>query len=373
MFHQLREALGDDELLKIVQSFINFDGSERAPVPLHDAIIESIIHDPSMIDLILSTTALLQEKPQIAMALMEKAYEQASSVKVRQQLKGIALRFRLACKFKKKPLVNLKQFTASQARAFQRLRQMAELYFSGASHCGVKLRVNPLLVGPSGVGKTHIVNALAESLDLPLLRLTVSDWLVTGCKSEPTTLQTLQNFLTENRSGVVFIDETDKIQAHDNAWSQNVLTELFSVIDRQVNFQGGKGTPWTPDHTARLKKKIFLIGAGTWHRLWSQSSAPSLGFGGSDARGFDEEAFRKKVRHAGLIPDELINRFNDDWLMLEPYKVTDYEAIVRNLGIDPTTIDPVEGAASGLNFRYVERALTNAALKRIATPAVAQG
>ena len=74
-----------------------------------------------------------------------------------------------------------------------------------------------------------------------------------------------------------------------------------------------------------------------------------------------------------MIPDELINRFNDDWLLLEPYTATDYSAIVCNLGLDPTTIDPVEGAASGLNFRYVERALTNAALKRIATPAVAQG
>jgi len=372
MLPELRDALGDDEFLKLVKTIINSDSPERPHVPLHDAIIDSLIHDPAMLDLLFSTTELLREKPQIAVALMEKAFEHASSVAVRRQVKGIALRFRLACTFKKKTTVSLKQFTASQARAFERLRQMAELYFSGASHCGVKLRVNPLLVGPSGVGKTHIVNALAESLDLPLLRLTVSDWLVTGCKSEPTTLQTLQSFLAENRRGVVFIDELDKIQAHDNAWSQNVLTELFAVIDRQVNYQGAKGSPWTADHTARLKKKIFLIGAGTWHRLWTQTTAPSLGFGGSEAGNFDEEGFRKKVRRAGVIPDELINRFNDDWLLLQGYGITDYEAIVRNLGIDPTTIDPIEGAASGLNFRYVERALTNAALKRIATPDVAQ-
>jgi hypothetical protein len=159
----------------------------------------------------------------------------------------------------------------------------------------------------------------------------------------------------------------------DSSWSQNVLTEIFSVIDRQVNYRGEKGNPWTPEHTARLQKKLFVVGAGTWHRLWSQASARSVGFSGGEAGDFDAEAFRLKVRGAGLIPDELLNRFNDDWLLLEPYTAADYSAIVRNLGIAPSVIDPVEGAASGLNFRYVERALTNAALKRIATPAVVQG
>ena len=77
MLTELRDALGDDELLKLVQTIINSDSPERPHVPLHDAIIDSITHDPPMLDLLLSTTELLREKPQIAVALMEKAFEHA--------------------------------------------------------------------------------------------------------------------------------------------------------------------------------------------------------------------------------------------------------------------------------------------------------
>ena len=371
-FTELREALGETELLKIVQSIINSDTPERPHVPLHDTIIETLTSDPIMLNLLLSATELLRDKPEVAIGLVEKAFTQAASPAVRQQIKGLALKFRLACKFRKKAAVDLKQFTASQARAFQRLQQMSELFFSGATHCGVTLRVNPMLVGPSGVGKTHLVNALAESLELPLMRLTVGDWLITGSKADPTTLESLQGFISDNRQGVVFIDELDKMRSQESAWSQCVLTEVFSVIDRQVSYQGAKGRPWTPDHTARLKKKIFIIGAGTWHGIWAQSKDRAMGFRSDEAAVFDGEVFTKKVRDAGVIPDELLNRFNDDWLLLEPYTATDYVTIVRNMGIDPGAIDPVAAAQSGLNFRFVERALTNAALKRISAPAVIQ-
>ncbi len=58
------------------------------------------------------------------------------------------------------------------------------------------------------------------------------------------------------------------------------------------------------------------------------------------------------------FPPELVNRFNDHWLVLEPYQAADFRALVAELGLPPTLIDPTAAVASGLNFRYVENAFT---------------
>ena len=364
MFTQLCDAVGPDELLKIVTHGLNSDPSGNTQTILREAALESLLQNPPMMDALFHSTALLKEKPELAIALIERAFHHANTETLRRQIKALAFKFRLDGFLKKKKPVDLKQFTASQAKAFQRLRVMSSIYFGGAEHRGVKLRTTSLLVGPSGVGKTHVANALAESLGLPLLRLTVGDWLVSGSRPEPTTLQTLQKFIGEHSRCIVFLDELDKFRSQDNTWSQAAITEVFSMLDRQVNYRGTKDDPWTQGHTLRMQTGVFIIAAGTWQDIWKKTNVRAMGFSPEAVGSFDETQFVRKVREAGVIPEELLNRFNDEWLLLQPYGAADYESIGRQLGLDHATLNPDAAMQSGLNFRYVERVMTNAAIKR---------
>jgi len=74
-------------------------------------------------------------------------------------------------------------YAGSLAAALERMLLMGELLFSGTQVSAlVKLKLNPLLCGPTGVGKTHLVQEVASRLKAKYFRVTRSDWLVVGCR-----------------------------------------------------------------------------------------------------------------------------------------------------------------------------------------------
>lgn len=76
------------------------------------------------------------------------------------------------------------------------------------------------------------------------------------------------------------------------------------------------------------------------------------------------ETVFQAIRDARTIPEELLNRFCAEWLVLEPYSTADFARLATALKLDPAVLDPVVAEASGLNFRYLESAITKAALSR---------
>lgn len=255
-------------------------------------------------------------------------------------------------------------FTRSQADALKVMRAMAQAYFEGAGRGALTLRFNPLLVGPSGVGKTFLVSELGRELNLPVLKLTVGEWLVVGAKGTPA-LGLVQRFICDHERGLIHLDELDKYRADRSPWMMSVMTEVFGLLDRSFHYAGEQGPAWTNAHAERLKRNVFIIGSGTWQEIWRNAAARPVGFN-SRAPGFNAA---QQVREARLIPEELVNRFNDPWLILDHYTAEDFRRLGREHGLVEPEFDPIAAAASKLNFRYLENAATRREIaRRLAEP-----
>jgi DNA replication protein DnaC len=360
---QLKQSIGQPELLKLFVAASEQPATYPTYSEHEESLCAALFQDPDMLHLLLQTTHLLREKPELAVALVEHAYHTATSETIRRHIKTLALKFKLDIAFKRKRTEPRVPFTPLQAELFKRLQRMAEVFFKGNKHQGVSLRLLALLMGPSGCGKTHLAHALADELGVGFCRLTVGDWLVSGSRNEPTTLQTLQKCLDESPRMILFLDELDKFRADDSGWSRSVMTEVFSILDRKVNYRGTTSDPWTQKHSDRLKDGVFIVAAGTWQSVFESQTRSTLGFAGGGVPVFDEHAFKSDVRKCQMIPPELLNRFHEDWLILKSYSPEDFVRIAHDLNLEPGVLDPVAAAASGLNYRAVERAVTNFALR----------
>jgi hypothetical protein len=246
-------------------------------------------------------------------------------------------------------------FTEAQHQSLRYLEAMANVYFEGETQGGLELRLNPLITGPSGTGKSFLVRELGERLGFPILRLTIGEWLVTGAAQQPTTFQVLQDFIQQHKRCIVHLDELDKFR-HDGAsnWGNSLLTEALGLLDRRIHCSGTKENPWTPEHAEHLRQNVFLVGSGAWHEIWNQQIAGTA----------DRAALVRKIREARIIPSELLNRFNDGWILLRGYSADDFRTLGEQFGLTPTDFDPVKAVASGLNFRYLQNVASQLAIRK---------
>jgi SpoVK/Ycf46/Vps4 family AAA+-type ATPase len=262
------------------------------------------------------------------------------------------------------PAFHLESLTASQQAAFREIAALTEIYFAGGlEHGGVKMRIAPLIIGPSGLGKSHLVMTVGRALGLPVLRMTVSDWIVQAARQTPCALAVLQAKLKEHRKFILFIDELDKLSKSHEGGDYTLFqqVEIYGVLDRAVSYAGSPGGSWGSEQDRQLRENVMIVGGGTWHDLWAAGPPRSMGFasGGTTA-----DDITNQIRQARIIPEELLNRFSDRWLLLRPYTVEDFQAIAERIGLTPEEFDPVAAVASGGNFRAVQNALTARALKQ---------
>lgn len=258
----------------------------------------------------------------------------------------------------------LDTLTASQQAAFREICALSEIYFDGGiERAGVELRIAPLVIGPSGVGKTHVVTAAGRAMGLPVIRLTVGDWIIQAARQPPCALEILQRNLDQHGRMILFIDELDKLtRMHGGGdYSLHQHVEIYAALDRSISFPGASGKPWTEEHAGKLRRNVMIVGGGTWHDLWLAGGRRPMGFGHVETVDHD---IASRIRRARIIPEELLNRFSDRWLLLHPYTVEDFQAIAQRIGLAPEDFDPAAAVASGGNFRAVQNALTTRALKR---------
>jgi hypothetical protein len=252
--------------------------------------------------------------------------------------------------------------TAAQTTALARLRAFGDLFFHPAPAGPLEPRLIPLVIGPSGSGKNHLVRAFARELSCPVLRLTVGDWVVQGARRTGT-LERLREWLDARPKSILHLDELDKFKLHDDAWSHAVQGEVFAVLDRDISPSPEAEKPWTAAHTEKLQRSVCIVASGTWQEMWTAGRPGALGFhAGITPPPESGAGLGQRIRRAQLIPEELLNRFNDAWLVLEPYSAGDFAHIAKEMGLPPGTLDPAAAVRSGLNFRFVENAYTDALL-----------
>lgn len=252
-----------------------------------------------------------------------------------------------------------RHYTESQKRALHLLRGYARMYFERPEFYGVRLRAQPLLIGPSGVGKTQLVRDLATELQLPLIRFSSGDWLPTGTRNDSPTLLAIRQFVDTHARGIIHLDELDKYRAGETTtWGLSVLTDIFSLLDRQP-------ASWTPLLTAKLRHRFLVVGSGTFQDLWD-SKEREVGFGSETThQTSSDERLVRRLRKARLIPPELINRFAEPWILIEPYTAADFARLRRAYGLPTAALDPSLAAESGTNFRAIESALGRFVIQQI--------
>jgi hypothetical protein len=254
--------------------------------------------------------------------------------------------------------------TASQQSAFHEICALTEIYFEqGEAGPSAGLRIAPLIIGPSGVGKSHLVTSVGRALSLPVIRVTVGDWIIRAARQSPCALEVLQDRLDRHERLILFIDELDKLRRSGDGseYSLAQQVEIYSALDRMVSFPGATGKPWTDEHAEKLRRNVMIVGGGTWHDLWLEGARRPMGFGQAAAA---EDDIATRIRQARIIPEELLNRFSNRWLLLRPYTIGDFQSIATRLSLAPEDFDPVAAVASGGNFRTVQNALTARALKQ---------
>ncbi len=178
----------------------------------------------------------------------------------------------------------------------------------GMHVAGYDPRPIPLIVGPSGSGKSALVRHFAKIEKLPIKDFNVGTWVVTGAKADPPTLDEIADFIRGNERGVLFIDEVDKLVATTD-WSRNIQQEIYALLDgRTDSFPG-----WDEAVTKKLARDFFLVGAGTWQTRYA-GRQHALGFGAKEA----SNVWAIELDRQDEIPEELLMRFNADVLYLRP-------------------------------------------------------
>lgn len=261
-------------------------------------------------------------------------------------------------------------YSGPQQRVLERLHQLADLYLSSQNRSWtIRPRTNPLIVAPSGSGKSHVVEAFARERGAAFLRLTYGNWVVRGARSGTPTLWALADFVSRHPFTVLCIDELDKIgHGLSSDWSVAMRDELFAVLDRRA--LDGMQLKEDParvcaDAGRALRETVMIIGCATFQALWG-AGGRSVGFG----RENDIGQLAELIEGNTGIAEELRRRFCQRLLVLPPLSAADLREFARTDGLDDlaaslgVVVDYQEGAECGLGLRWLEGLRTDLELVR---------
>ncbi len=133
---------------------------------------------------------------------------------------------------------------------------------------------NMLMIGPTGCGKTYLVKTLARLLDVPLAiadatSLTEAGYIGDDIESVITKLlAAADNDVEKAESGIVFIDEIDKIAKKKNTTSRDVsgesvqqgLLKLLEGSEVEVPVGANSKNAMVPLATVNTKNILFICG-----------------------------------------------------------------------------------------------------------------
>jgi len=217
-------------------------------------------------------------------------------------------------------------FTKSHHDAHETMTILGRLFFRHQVGLPlIKSRLFPLVVGPTGVGKSHLVEKTAADLQAHYFKVTRGDWLPQGVKSgRPTVYQIIDQALTHQRV-LLHIDELDKFQINFAAgdWGASIGSDLWNLLDGKHPFEGYLSeTPYPegqqPSSEALSKavqRSLWIVGSGTWQDIFANNRrGATMGFQGSMV---DVAVDVQTIARSGVIPVELLHRFSGDLLFLE--------------------------------------------------------
>ncbi len=186
---------------------------------------------------------------------------------------------------------------------------------------------NMLMIGPTGCGKTYLVQTLARILNVPLAitdatSLTEAGYIGDDVESVLSKLlKAADNDVERAESGIIFIDEIDKIAKKKNTTSRDVsgesvqqgLLKLLEGADVEVPVGASSKNAMVPMTTVNTKNILFICGGAfpdlediIKQRLSKQSF---IGFNADLKDKYDndpdilDKVTNEDLREFGLIPE----------------------------------------------------------------------
>lgn len=269
--------------------------------------------------------------------------------------------------------------TESHREVGMKLVTMGELFFAGEHNLGssLKFRLNPLIVGPTGAGKTSLVQSVARLHNARYFKVTRSDWLVQGATRGRPTLYQILDYVTTHKRVLIHIDELDKFQINFGAheWSASIGGDLWNLLDGAYPVpEYLRDTP-IPENERPTEEQVrewiqaraWVVGSGTWQDVFDRKrTKTAFGFQATQGAPVGVEA----ISESRLICSELLGRFCSELLVLRYpnrdetarlLEVTGINAIARELGqrISPDDVNFEHGG-----MRALESIATRLAIAR---------
>ncbi len=209
-----------------------------------------------------------------------------------------------------------------------------------------------LLVGPSGTGKTHLIQSLRKLHDFPLISLDATQLMPTG-NAEGINIKQLKKLINDtvqellkkphyhSEEGVlnqmiIFVDEFDKLgTTFDSSgnWNKHVQANFLTMIDNKEEFSG-----------------ISWIFAGAFSNIFEHKALPEkcIGFFPGTKEENTPEILDSDILKAGIIP-EMLGRISLivqlDTFTKEDYKEILMERLLPNYphlsSIDQETLEDI--------------------------------
>ncbi len=265
---------------------------------------------------------------------------------------------------------------------------------------GVELeKSNMLMLGPTGSGKTYLVQTLAKLLNVPLAitdatSLTEAGYIGDDVESVLSKLlAAADNDVERAEKGIVFIDEIDKIAKKRNANSRDVsgesvqqgLLKLLEGAEVEVPVGATSKNAMVPMTTIDTRNILFICGGAfpdlenvIRQRLTKQSS---IGFSGELKDRFEKEGdilskvTAEDLREYGMIPEFIgrlpvlftLKKLDREMLMkvLKEPKNAILKQYRKLLAMDEVELAFDEGALEAIADRALEKDTGARALRAI--------
>jgi len=227
-----------------------------------------------------------------------------------------------------------------------------------------------LIIGPSGTGKTHLIQSFSKLHNFPLICVDATHFMPTG-NSDGVNIKQLKKLIDEKcqeylkrpeyhsaegvmNQLVIFVDEFDKLgicfESSGN-WNKQVQSNFLTMIDNKEEFSG---ISW-----------VFAGAfAGVFEEKNRQSNKNSIGFFPSSDVECKKEITDVDILKAGIIP-EMLGRINLI-VQLDVFSEEDFKKVLverllpkYRLDLDEAAIDAIVAKAynSGQGIRSLTRQL----------------